>query len=201
MNAFDTAVYHWINGLAGNWPVLDFIMSFFSEYALEMYAVLFILAWFILPRSDSKYRHSLVVAVFAGVFALILNVIIAHIWFRPRPFTVLPPGSFDQLIPHAADASFPSDHASGSVGFAAASWGKSAKWISWLFTIIAVIVMVSRVYTGVHWPTDILASLVVGTIAGRVMWKLSPLLQPITSFGLRLFRFGEKKSHYPADHS
>lgn len=201
MNAFDTTVYHWINGLAGRWPALDFIMSFFAQYALEMYAVLFILAWFVLPRSDSKYRHSLVVAICAGVFALILNVIIAHIWPRQRPFIVLPHGSFDQLIPHSADASFPSDHTSGSVAFAAASWGKSARWISWLFTIIAIITMISRVYAGVHWPTDVLAGFVVGTFAGRVMWKLSPVIYPLTSLGLRLFRFGKKKSHYPANHS
>jgi undecaprenyl-diphosphatase len=75
-----------------------------------------VLAWFALPKKDIQNQHALVVAGFAGVLALIINVIISHIWFRPRPFTVFQKGT--QLIPHSSDASFPSDHTSGSFGFA-----------------------------------------------------------------------------------
>lgn len=188
---FDVTVYHWVNGYAGHNPILDAVMSFFAQYALEIYAVLFVVAWFALPRSDSHRRHALIVSVFAGVFALIINFVIAHIWFRPRPFTVLSKGDFTQLIPHGNDASFPSDHTSGSYAFAAASWGQAPKWVQYSFTIIAVIVMVARVYVGVHWPTDVLAGLVVGTISGRLMWKLSRLIYPVTVIGLRIFRYGE----------
>lgn len=196
MNAFDTTLYHAINNLSGHWIWFDDIMKFIAEYALEVYAVLFILFWFTLPRSKPASRHALVTAFFAGVLALVINFIIAHfIWNRNRPFVSLGQGHFHQLIPHAADASFPSDHTSGSFGFAAGTWG-SNKLVSWSFTIFAILVMFSRVYTGVHWPTDVLASVVVGILSGWIMKKCSKLLLPITRFGMKLFRLEPKKESH-----
>ncbi|MCF8568214.1 undecaprenyl-diphosphatase [Alicyclobacillus tolerans] len=190
LNPFDVTLYHLINGLAGHSPLLDAIMIFFAKDALEIYAVLFVVAWFALPKKDIQNRHALVVAGFAGVLALIINVILSHIWFRPRPFTVFQKGTFTQLIPHASDASFPSDHASGSFGFAAGSWGRQQKWISYTFTIIAIIVMIARVFVGVHYPSDVIGGLIVGVISGKVMWKFSRFLFPLTTFVAKLFKFG-----------
>ncbi|GGH73655.1 undecaprenyl-diphosphatase [Pullulanibacillus pueri] len=191
MNPFDTTIYHAINNLSGHIVWFDHTMMFISKYALEIYALLFILFWLTLPRSRPESRHALVLSFFSGIFALVINFIIAHFWARPRPFVSLQPGTFHQLIPHAADASFPSDHGSGSFGFAAATW-KLNKWISRTFTTFAIIVIFSRVYTGVHWPTDVLASVVVGVIAAFIVRKFSRFFYPITNFGLKLFRLQPK---------
>ena len=190
LNPFDSTVYHWINGLAGHSHLLDAVMIFFAKDALEIYAVLFVVAWFALPKKDIQHRHALVVAGFSGILALLINVVISHIWFRPRPFTVFQKGTFTQLVPHSADASFPSDHASGSFGFAAGSWGHNTKWISHTFTVIAVIVMFARVYVGVHYPTDVIGGMIIGIIAGKVMWKFQRLLFPLTSFVAKVFKLG-----------
>ncbi len=191
LNPFDTSLYHLINGLAGHISVLATLMIFFANYDLEIYVVLFIIAWFVLPKKDIKHRHALIIAGLSGILALILNVVIANIWFRPRPFTVFPKGSFTQLVPHSSDASFPSDHASGSFGFAAASWGRNEKWISRTFTTIAILVMIARVYVGVHYPTDVLAGLVIGIIASRIMWRLARFIFPVSVWVAKLFHFGE----------
>lgn len=192
MNPFDNTVFHFVNQFAGHYPIIDTFMTKFTEYSPELYGALFIIAWFALPKRDSKRRHALVVSVLSGVLALVINVIISHfIWFRQRPFVALPKGDYTQLVPHAPDASFPSDHSSGSWGFAAASWGKNTKWISYTFTIMAILVMISRVYDGIHWPTDVLAGMVVGIFSGRFMWLFSKWIYPLTSLGLRIFRYGE----------
>lgn len=189
-----------INGLAGHSSILDDLMIFFAKDALEIYAVLFVVAWFALPKGDIDHRHALVMAGLSGVMALVINVLISHVWFRPRPFTVFSKGSFTQLIPHSRDASFPSDHASGSFGFAAGSWGHNTKWISRMFTVIAIIVMFARVYVGVHYPTDVLGGMIVGIISAKVTWRFSKLVLPITTFVARLFKYGpsekvEKHTH------
>ncbi len=190
INPFDTTVYHLINGLAGHNSILDHLMIFFAKDALEIYALLFVIAWFALPKRDIEHRHALVMAGLSGIVALLINVIISHIWFRPRPFTVFSKGSFTQLIPHSHDASFPSDHASGSFGFAAGSWGYNTKWISWTFSVIAIIVMIARVYVGVHYPTDVIGGMVVGIISGKMTWRFSKYILPISTFVAKLFKFG-----------
>lgn len=188
LNPFDTTVYHFINGFAGKNHVIDSIAIFFAKDAIEIYAVLFVLAWFVLPKRDIKNRHALVMAGLSGILALLINVIISHIWFRPRPFLTIP--HHTELVAHSADASFPSDHTSGSFGFAAGSWGRQQKWISWLFTIIAVLVMIARVFVGVHYPTDVIGGMIVGIIASQIMWRFSKLIFPISNAIAKLFRFG-----------
>lgn len=200
-NPFDLTIHHWFGQFAGHHPVLDFVMSFFAEYALEIYAILFITAWFSLPRTSTNRRHSLIVAGCAGVLALLFNLVISHIWYRSRPFASLP--NVTALIPHAADASFPSDHASGSFGFAFGIHGTKQKWISYVFTTVAFVVMIARVYTGVHWATDVLASLVIGMTAGKLMRIYSRFVYSITRNLLALFRFGSyvyNKKESPEQH-
>lgn len=190
MNSFDLFGYHLINQWAGHVPLLDKFMSFTAQYALELYGLLFLVAWFTMPESEGNRRHALIVAGFSGILALLMNVLISHVWFRPRPFVSLPKGSFTQLIPHSIDASFPSDHVSGSFAFAAGSWKNSDRWVSYSFTTLAILVAVARIYTGVHWPTDVIAGAIVGLLSARIMWAVSPLLKPISQFGMRLFHYG-----------
>ena len=190
INPFDTTVYHLINGLAGRNSIMDHVMIFFAMDALEIYAALFVIAWFALPKRDVEHRHALVMAGLSGIVALLINVILSHVWFRPRPFTVFSKGSFTQLIPHSPDASFPSDHTSGSFGFAAGSWGHNTKWIQRTFTLVAIIVMFARVYVGVHYPTDVIGGMVIGIISANVTWRFSKLILPISSLVAKLFRFG-----------
>lgn len=190
MNSFDIWLYHIINHWAGHYPILDPIMAFTARYALEIYALLFIAAWFTLPKSDEKKRHGLIVMGISGVLALLINFAIGYFYFRPRPFVALPKGSFTQLIPHAIDSSFPSDHTAGSFGFAAGSWRRSQQWVRRSFTLLAFFVGFSRIYAGVHWPTDVLAGMIIGILSARIVWALNSCLKPLTLLGLRLFHLG-----------
>lgn len=191
MHYWNVHLFYLVNHFAGRWPAFDRLMIFFANSGPFLYAGLMILAWFVLPRREGDKRHALVTAVLAGVVALGINYVVGLFWFSPRPFVVLPAHSFTQLVAHTPDNSFPSDHAAGSFAFAAASWGTTPRWISATFTAIALIVMVARVFVGVHWPIDVVAGMLVGILSGRIMTRLSYLFWPITNFGLRLFRYGD----------
>ncbi len=166
-------------------------MAVFAQYSLEMYAGIFLVSWFTLPWKEVDRRHGLVLAFAGGLLAFLVNTIIGLIWYRPRPFVALPPSGVHKLIPYAADSSFPSDHVALGFGFAAGSWGRASRWVSFSIALLTIVVMVARVYVGVHWPTDVLAGVAVGVVAGRVAQLGSGLIRHATKLLLRVFRMGD----------
>jgi undecaprenyl-diphosphatase len=168
----DTSVYHALNNFAFENKAVGDLAKFFAQYAIFLMVGLVALAWFARTRTgyllSAPTRTALFAAGLATVLGLLIVQIINHIWDRPRPFVVL--HEFHKLIPHAADASFPSDHATGAfaIVFALALFRRPAA--AALALVWAVLIGVARVMVGVHWPTDILGGLGVGAFSALVLW-------------------------------
>jgi len=97
-------------------------------------------------------------ALFLGLSvggAMLLNVILKHVFERARP-------ALWQSIAPESSFSFPSGHAMATMSLAAALviivWPSRWRWLALALAIVYVAgVGVSRVYLGVHYPSDIVA--------------------------------------------
>lgn len=90
-----------------------------------------------------------------------LNLYLKDLFQQPRPFDLEPSV---QLAP-AEGYGLPSGHAQSAV----VVWGAIAAWVSkrwfWAAAIgLMVVIGFSRIYLGVHFPTDVLAGWLVGAI-------------------------------------
>ena len=79
------------------------------------------------------------------------------------------------LVPLVAERdpnSFPSGHSSAALACAAAWWRYLSK--PWRFTAAAcaLLMALSRLYVGVHFPSDVLCGILVGVFCGWGGWKL-----------------------------
>ena len=181
MNSFDLTILRGLNGLAGRSHIFDVLVATFSAYAPVIFGVLFAI-YFFLPGTDRPLRRRILMAGLGGILAVVASVVIAMFVYRARPFAALPPGQVHLLLPHTPDSSFPSDHAMGSGAFAAGMWGAPNRTAPWIFTLAALLVGTSRLIAGVHWPTDIIASLVLGGLIARATLALERPLSPLLGF-------------------
>lgn len=91
----------------------------------------------------------------------ILVQILKRICTRPRPYMVLPEtNTFKYLL---RDYSFPSGHATASFSLAV-SFSLFFPGIAILLISLAVLVSISRIYMGLHYPSDVLIGSTVGIL-------------------------------------
>ena len=101
----------------------------------------------------------------AGLFAMAFNYLATNITHknlvaRPRPYTVLE--ELTILIDRPGEFSFPSGHTSSSFAFAFAIYLLLPKKYGIWAMVLAVLIAFSRLYVGVHYPTDVLGGIAVG---------------------------------------
>jgi undecaprenyl-diphosphatase len=149
------------------------------------------------PEGATRSKLAAVSAAAAGALALLINVVLGQLWFHDRPFVDHPLQTL-LLVHHAADNSFPSDHASlaFAIGFAVIAFHRR---LGVLLLLGALCIGLDRIFVGVHYPVDVLASLFVGlgaalvvTTVGRpsVKWtveQLSRFSDPVVSSAITLF--------------
>ncbi|MFN7016880.1 MAG: phosphatase PAP2 family protein [Fimbriimonadales bacterium] len=175
MVELDTRLFYWIfEGWRADW--LTPVMVFFSDALKSLpMRVAVLLLWFALLGRGGKAR----------AFALWLIPVLVltnetsdflKAWVgRERPCVALP---IEAITGKLTSGSFPSAHAanmSALVGVATALWGRRAFWgLVWL----PVLVGLSRVYVGVHYPSDVLGGWALGWLYG---WGAVSLASWITA--------------------
>lgn len=95
---------------------------------------------------------------------------------RTRPCYALEAGTFRQLLPAGHSGSVPSLHAANAFAFALLL---TLQWpaLGVPSCALALLIAVSRVYVGVHWPSDVVAGAILGSAVSLLIWRLGKGLQ------------------------
>jgi undecaprenyl-diphosphatase len=116
----------------------------------------------------ASWRRAAVAATLSAGLGLAVGKVISELVDRARPFVVDPNG-VHLFSGHAADAGFPSDHATAAFAIAVAIILRKRRW--GIFALgAAAVLSVGRVAIGVHYPSDVLAGAAVGAAAALVLW-------------------------------
>lgn len=108
---------------------------------------------------------------YAAVLSLIFGVIVTNLFLknivaRPRPFAEIE--ALIPLIAKPTDFSFPSGHTTASFAVALVMLRMLPKKIGIPAVVLAALVAFSRLYLGVHYPTDVLTGFVVALVGSSL---------------------------------
>lgn len=165
----DAKILLWLKDAFAN-PVLDEIMIAVSRLGNKGIVWIAIGLLFLLLGLRKKawlQRGWMVLFSLAGN-VLLCNVILKPLVNRTRPYDLL---GYETIIPALSDPSFPSGHTAASFAAATAIYAIDKRWGAAAY-LFAAVMGFSRLYLGVHFPTDVLAGAVCGVVAARVVLRL-----------------------------
>ena len=160
----DLYLFQEINQFANKWLLLDILGIFFAEYS--GYVLVILLFYFLFFKDN--YKVMFVEAISSAILArLVIVNAIRLIYLKNRPFVDWP---VNLLLKHKASAGFPSGHAAFffAIAFIVFFFNKR---VGFLFLAISFLMGIARVFTGIHYPLDILAGIAIGLFSAWVVNK------------------------------
>ncbi len=167
--------------VALDWAIAQHTTDFLGQYSAVKAVVVFsavylsfgmLMACVYLLRS-SQDRRILLLALCSLAIATYLCGELGHLFPRDRPYAA---GIVPNLLQHGSlHRSWPSSHATGSFAFACVLLGLlPRRQVTWAVGFMAVLIVVARALSGVHFSTDILSGIFLG---GSVAYALVYLYQ------------------------
>ena len=169
MNDVNTAVFLLVNHFAVVTGWLHGAAVVYASYGMVLFAVLLLAGWWLARHRPGSVMAAALWAPIGMLVALGVNQFVVTAIAEPRPYAVLDHPLL--LIAPTLDPAFPSDHAVMAGAVAAGLWLVSRR-LSAVAAVAAVVMAVTRVYVGAHWPGDVLAGLLLGAVVTLVGYLL-----------------------------
>jgi len=165
----DTACFHFINRSLSN-SLFDFIMPLFHH--TKYFIPILLIPWIIAIFFDKKNRWKLACLIPIGIILVDQSGLwIKQTVLRPRPFVTMDPNIIHHLVkPSGTYLSFPSNHAANNAVLAII-FSSVYHHLRFIFWSLAITVMFSRVYIGVHYPLDVISGCILGSCYGIMLVK------------------------------
>lgn len=140
--------------------ILTPVMVFLSRIADYGMVWIFIGIILLCMRGTRKAGTAVALSMITNLLAL--NLVLKNLVDRIRPYEVI--DGLTRLVPAEKSFSFPSGHAGHAFAAAVVIYAMLPKKYGIPALILAVLIAFSRLYVGVHYPTDVLAGSLIGTV-------------------------------------
>ncbi len=180
-NQLNINIFNMINNFAGKTLFLDKVGIIMAEYLPIIFIFALLYYWF----KNNDYKNISLYSGYSAILGVLLNFLITLFYFHPRPFMdnigIL-------LISHKPETSFPSDHTTFmlSIGFMFLYFKKTRK-LGIVLSVLGLAGGIARIYSGVHYPFDILGSFLVAIISSYIVFLFGKKLRKFNTFIIDLY--------------
>jgi len=171
-------------------PFSDFI-SFFGKGGVMLILLSFALMFF--PKTR-KIGTAMLLGISIG--AIFTNCFLKIVIARPRPY--IANEDFKAIWQTVgarteSDKSFPSGHTTAAFSTMMALFLAGNRKVSWTAFIFAFLMGFARIYLVVHYPSDVLGGIIVGSIAGILGYIISVKFVPAKFYEMNFVKLKEGK--------
>ena len=181
---------HKLYELAG--PILTPFMELISFLGDDGICLIILSVLLMIPQKTRRYGTAMLLGLAIG--ALFTNLYLKVVIARPRPYVDETKVFHDIWVimgQHMeSDKSFPSGHTTAAFAAMVPLFLLGRKKLSWLALVFAVLMGISRIYLMVHYPSDVLGGILVGSIAG-ILATLIACKLPAVWYHFSFFRKGK----------
>lgn len=162
----DFTLYMSLYNLGQNSALAKEVFFFFAKYGIVLF--LFSFAYLIWMKKINAFLCSFIAMALAGL----IDLAIVLFWQRPRPFV-----SHDLIISSIGNletgriSSFPSSHTYIVFAIATSVYLYGHKKLGTTLFLLAILVAVGRIGTGLHYPSDTIAGAILGILSGIVAYR------------------------------
>lgn len=139
-------------------PVLNPIMTVITSLGNAGIIWILLTAALLIPKKTRKIGCMSACALLVSL--LFNNILLKNLVARVRPYNAIE--ALIPIISKPSEYSFPSGHAGSSFASAWVLYRKLPKKYGIWAAILAALISFSRLYVGVHYPSDVLAGILVG---------------------------------------
>ena len=162
----DSWILMWIQSLRQDW-----MTPFWKTITLlgnAGYIWILLTVYLLLRPQLQKIGATVLLALLFG--ALVTNILFKPLFARIRPYEVI--DGLVLLVDKQSDYSFPSGHSCAAFAAATVCWKMLPRPYGGSILLLAALMSFSRLYVGVHYPSDVLGGILIGTAAGFAAMKL-----------------------------
>lgn len=143
-------------------PWLDPIVTFLTGLGNAGWIWILLSALLLIPKKTRKTGFISFLSLFASL--IVNNLLLKNLIGRMRPYDVC--RSLIPLVAKPVDASFPSGHTGSSFASAYVMYQYLPKREGIAAIVLAALIGLSRLYVGVHYPSDVLTGMMTGIWSG-----------------------------------
>jgi len=166
LSEMNSTLFRMINNLGKQYTDLNPFFVFIAEYMI-FFLVLAVLLFLFSRRN--KNRIMVICAFITLVISDLFAKIAGQFHSNNQPFAELP--NVNRLVEKAVNNSFPSDHTIIFFSFCITFWLFKRGW-GILWVILAVLVGISRIWVGVHYPADVLVGAIISIVSATIVYKI-----------------------------